>query len=414
MIRIIFTTLLILTLPGIPRAGEPQHDTLPLGESRYRYDLAKIEAGQIFETESRKVMGMSDLVDAAAASDIFVIGEFHNSMDCHLFQKRFIRALYQKYPKIVVGFEFFNREDDPLLEQWRTGEIEEEELLKRTEWYKRTALNYGYTREVMDIIREYKIPVIGLNVSREILRTVSRKGFESLSEGEKKLFPLIDVPNEQHRYLIKMVFGDFATQVPMWFENVYTAQKCWDVVMAESMRKILNKPEFRGFRGIIIAGNFHVAYGLGIPFRYRRAQKRLSLTTIVPVALGSEEQGSSEESHPMKKMFEKQLSQTAVFSRGIGDYVFSVSLPESSYFPELGFKCKKVGDSLQVSQVSEKGFAQEYGIEKGDVIHSVDGIRVTSLEQFRLLCSLKKWDESIHIGLEKKINLRKKDLDPEN
>ena len=399
--------LFFLILPVFMLSGESQHDTLPLGESVYRYELAKLESGRIYEAASGKVMELNDMVAEALDSDVFVIGEFHDSMACHLFQKRFIQALHEKYPKIIVGFEFFTREDSQLLDQWRTGKIQEEELLSQTGWYQRTALNYGYTRVVMDLIREYRIPAIGLNVSREIVRKVSRKGFDSLSDEEKKLFPLIEIPNEEHRYLIKRIFGDFAIQVPMWFENVYSAQKCWDVVMAESMRKTLSRPEFLGYKGIIIAGSFHVAYKLGIPFRYTRLDKQARVTTIVPVALKNEEEDPEEESHPMKDMMGKNLPPVAVFSRGIGDYVFSVSQPRESHFPELGIKCKMVGESLQISEVKKESIAGEYGLDKGDVILSLDGIAIDSLEQFRLLCARKNWDESVRIGLEKSIVFKK-------
>lgn len=407
MVRTTVSILFILVF-FMATPGASHHDTLPLGESKYRFELAKIGADQVFATRSGEVMDVAGLVDAAADSDVFVIGEFHDNMDCHLFQKRFIRALFEKHPRIVVGLEFFSRKDNPVLEKWRTGEIREDELLEQTGWYRRTALNYGYTRVVMDVIREYRIPVIGLNVSRDILRKVSRKGFQSLSPEEKKLFPGVDARNDQHRYLIKTVFGDFATQVPMWFENIYTAQKCWDVVMAESMRTTLAKPAFKGYRGIIIAGNFHVAYGLGIPFRYHRARKAVNLTIVVPVSLGSEDGESREEPNPMKKMFEKQLPETAVFSRGIADFVFSVSTPTHPHFPELGITCKKVDDRLQVTRVRKGAIAEEYGIQKGDVIISLDGVRVNSLEQFRRLGSRKNWDEKITMEIEKGITLRKK------
>ncbi|MCK4836996.1 MAG: ChaN family lipoprotein, partial [Candidatus Aminicenantes bacterium] len=403
--KVLISLTLIISLCSW--AAESQNDTLPLGSSKFKYELAKIERDQIYETRSQKVIDISDLVEAFKNTDVFVIGEFHDNYDCHVFQRNFIEALYQRYPKIVVGFEFFKREDNRFLEQWRNGEINDGELIEKTGWYKKTALNYGYTKVVMDIIKKYRIQTIGLNVSRKILRKVSRKGFNSLSVEEKKLFPTIHIPNAEHRYLIETIFGNFATQVPFWFDNIYNAQRCWDVVMAESMREMLEKNEFRGYKGIIIAGNFHVAYGLGIPFRYKKAQKSVRITTIIPVSLTSEDTNSEDDPHPMKKMFANQLTQVAVFSRGIGDYVFSASESRFSHFPDLGIKCKKVGEKFQISQVKKKSIGEEFGLKKGDFIDSVDGISIKTIEQFRLLSANKKWGDSIKIRVEKKIDFKK-------
>ncbi len=409
MKQILIFNMIILFLVGAGLFSDSHQDTLPIGPSPYKYDLGKIEKNQIYETGSGKIVNLSDLVRAAGSADLIVIGESHDNYDCHVFQKDLIEALYQKYPRIIVGFEFFKREDDEALELWRNGQISESELIRKTGWYQKTSYNYGYTRLIMDVLKKYRIKTIGLNVSRDILRKVSRKGFDSLSPDEKKLFPGIKVSHPQHRYLIKTIFGDFALQVPFWFENVYDSQKCWDVVMAESMRQTLAKREFRGYKGIIIAGSFHVAYHLGIPFRFQRSDKRARLTTIMPVLIPTKDKESDPEEHPMKKMFAKNLPAVAVFSRGIGDYVFSITTPPHSHFPELGFSCKKINDTIQIAAIKKKGLAEKYGLKKGDIIVMADGENLKTMEQLRSLLASKEWGGDIRLRLDRKIELKKKE-----
>lgn len=393
---------------------ESEQNILPLGPSKYKFDIGKVEKDKIIETASNKTVTIADIVKNSGNTDVFIIGEAHNSYDCHRFQRDFIAALYKENPKIIVGFEFFLREDNEALASWLQGKINEEELLKQTGWYKKTSFNYGYTRMVMEIIKKNKIKVTGLNVPRTILRQVSRKGFATLSPEEKKLFPTIGIYNREHEYFIKSVFGAFAVQVPMWFKNIYNAQKCWDVVMAESMRTVLSEKKYKGYKGVIIAGSNHVAYKLGIPFRYKKADAKAGITTIVPVYLPEEKKDSEEEDeHPMMKMLGKSLKPAAIFSRGIGDYVFSISEPEFAHFPVIGMKSELKDGKIVVTKVEKESIAEKQGIRKDDIIIAVDGVEITSLEQMRTLLALKNWDDPVTIKVSKKIEIKKEKKEKE-
>lgn len=409
----IFVLLVLMVMGSVFTLFASDNDTLPLGPSKYKYDIDKVEKDQIMNTAAGDLVKLQDIIDQNMDTDVFIIGEAHDNYQCHTFQRDFIEALYKKYPKIIVGFEFFWREDNDALEQWRQGRITEDELIKKTGWYERSGQPYGYTRLIMDIIKENKIKTIGLNVPRSILRTVSRKGFDKLSKEEKELFPTINIPNPEHEYFIKNIFGTFAVQVPMWFTNIYNAQKCWDVIMAESMRRTLAKKEFKGYKGVIIAGSNHVAYKLGIPFRYKKADKRAKITTIVPVLLYEEKKEDAEEeedphANPMLKMMGGSMNPAVTFSRGIADYVFCAFQPLNRFFPVIGFSVKETDGKLMVTNVSKDSIAEENGIKKGDQITGIDGVDVSTLEQLRLIIHQKNWDDSIDLKVIKKVELKKK------
>ena len=407
----IFILLLIILLGSMSEMpADANQDILPLGPSKYKFIIEKIEQDQVIRTETGKVVTLEDIVNQNPDTDVFIIGEAHDNYQCHTWQRDFIEALYKKYPKIIVGFEFFWRDDNPILEQWRKGQITEDEIIKKTGWYDRGAQHYGYTRLVMDIIKKYQVKAIGLNVPRSILHTVSRKGFDQLSAEEKKLFPTLNIPNYEHEYFIKSIFGTFAAQVPMWFTNMYAAQKCWDVVMAESMREFLAKKEYHGYKGVIIAGSNHVAYKLGIPFRYQKADPQAKITTIVPVLMPEEKTGEDEEeeeAHPMMKMMGDSLKPAAIFSRGIADYVFTADQPLHHYFPVIGLTIAEKDGKIVVTRVKKKSIAEKNGINKDDRITAIDGVEITSLEQLRSLIAQKNWDDSISFDLVKKIDIKK-------
>ncbi|MCP5106377.1 MAG: PDZ domain-containing protein [bacterium] len=413
-INVIFVLLVLSVMGTAVTLSASSNDILPLGPSKYKFIIDKIEKKQIKHTATGEMVKLADIIDENMDTDVFIIGEAHDNYLCHTFQRDFIDALYKKYPKIVVGFEFFQRDDNEALEQWRKGEISEEELIKKIGWYKRSGQNYGYTALIMDIIKKNNIKTIGLNVPRSILRTVSRKGFDQLSEEEKKLFPTINIPNPEHEYFIKSIFGSFAVQVPMWFNNIYNAQKCWDVIMAESMRQTLAKEEFKGYKGVIVAGSNHVAYKLGIPFRYKKADEKAKITTIVPILLHEQkekEEGEEEDdphANPMMKMMGDSLSPAVLFSRGIADYVFCASQPVNRHFPVIGFTIKDQNGKLTVTRVTKESVAEESGIKKGDQIVAVDGVDITTMEQLRLIITTKNWDDSIDLKVIKKVEIKKK------
>ncbi len=257
---------------------------------------------------------MAALVRKNLDKDVFIIGEYHDSHACHAWQKEFIEALAREHPRLVVGFEFFQRGDDPALALYLEGKISEDELLQKTGWYKRGSLNFAYTRLVLEAVKKLGLKAVGLNVPRELISRVAKGGFTKLSAAEQAMFPGADRTLPEHEFFVRSTLGEFAVQVPPWFRNVYAAQKCWDTVMAESLRLALARPENRGCKGVIIAGSAHVAYGLGIPWRYRRRDKRAGILTLVPVTVAAKKKDSSEEENPMIKALAGQMPPAAVFS----------------------------------------------------------------------------------------------------
>ena len=383
-----------------------ENDGLPLGDSKYKHQLLHLEKDKMVGTASKKEVSVEDIVAANPKTRVFMVGEYHDSYLCHTLQRDFLETLYKRNKKIVVGFEFFKRKDNEALDQFRLGKIDEKELLEKTGWYAANGLNFGYTRLVMDVIRKYNIKVVGLNVPRKVVRKVSTMGFHRLPEEEKALFPTIHTPNKDHEYFIRSQFGHFSVQMDGWFRNLYMAQKCWDVIMAESMRRQLKRKENRGHVGVIIAGSAHIDYKLGIPFRYRLATKRDRITTIVPVYMPEQDDEDEDaEEHPMLKMMAKSLKPAAVFSRGLADYVFTVPRETAPHFPVLGVSGKITDDRFVVSRVKKDSLADKKGIEKGDVILSFDGVPVKTVEQLRTMFAVKNWDDTFKMEIGKTIKI---------
>lgn len=222
------------------------------------------------------------------------------------------------------------------------------------------------------------------------------------------MFPGAERSDPEHEYFVRSTLGEFAVQVPLWFQNIYAAQKCWDTVMAESMRLALARPGFRGCKGIIIAGSAHVAYGLGIPRRYRLRAPGAKVLTLVPVTVTPKKADDGAEANPMVKALAGQLKPAAIFARGLADIVFAVAADDKPYFAEAGFSGKLNGDGFyEIDRVGKKTPADQQGLKKGDLILALDGVPVKSLEGLRLVLAQKNWGDTLELEIRKKMALTK-------
>ncbi|MBN1196662.1 MAG: ChaN family lipoprotein, partial [Candidatus Aminicenantes bacterium] len=198
-------------------------------------------------------------------------------------------------------------------------------------------------------------------------------------------------------HFIQQVFGAAALRLPPWFERIYTAQTCWDAVMAASMRAFLASRPGKGKKGVIIAGSAHVAYGLGIPFRYRLGKRRARLLTIVPVRVKTGDEGAEE--HPMLKMMAKNMPPVGVFSAGIADYVLGLPAEEEG-LPSLDVSGHEDDGVFVVDKVGEESLPHQLGLRKGDRVLAVDGQAVTSQAELRLLLGMER-ETPPHVRLER-------------
>ena len=64
------------------------------------------------------------------------IGEIHDRPEHHQNQLRLIQNLYQRYPYIAIGVEYFQQPFQTHLNDYIAGYIDEREMLIRTEYFK--------------------------------------------------------------------------------------------------------------------------------------------------------------------------------------------------------------------------------------------------------------------------------------
>jgi uncharacterized iron-regulated protein len=131
---------------------------------------------------------------------------------------------------------------------------------------------------IFDYARKEKIPLIGLNVSRNITRQVSQHGFNSLTADQKgKLSDVTCRVDKAYMDYIKKAFGAHA-HGNLDFSYFCEAQLVWDNVMAINTLNYLKKhPDALV---VVLTGMGHAQKG-AVP-RQIRERSQIPLAVILP------------------------------------------------------------------------------------------------------------------------------------
>jgi uncharacterized iron-regulated protein len=396
--------LLLFVLCGlVATAAASEIDLLPLGDPDRAYLQAGAMPGEIVDTSTGEVVSVAALAEHVASARVILLGEEHT----HLGQKHriaeILNALAEVQPNLVLGMEFFLEEDRELLAQWGRGEIGGDTFLREVGWYDRGAYRWGYYEPIMEVARRRSIPVVGLNVPREIPRAVNRGGLASLTDEQRARVGVVEVEGSpQHRYLIGRYFGDTIVQMPpRWFDNMYAAQCLWDTVMARSILKEL--PEDGAL--VVVVGSGHVAYDLGIGRRIADERRRLGepdleVVTYCPIqAPIPDPDGEGMGGHPMGGSGEQAGGAPAVFSRSLADFVAVFeNMGGVEAWPTMGLRLKEGDGGVPVVSIAwPDSRAAEAGFETGDVIVDLNGETPADLADFRMMLARLEWGERVDV-----------------
>lgn len=159
------------------------------------------------------------------------------------------------------------------INRWVAGELDEAafEKIYLDSW------NFPWSlyRSIFVYAREKKIPMVGLNVAREITRQVAQQGFASLSDQQRgELEGVTCTVTREYRDFIRSAFGAHG-HGNMDFIRFCEAQLVWDSAMAVNSLNHLKQHPDRVM--VLLAGSGH-ARKMGIPYQI---ESRLPIPTTV-------------------------------------------------------------------------------------------------------------------------------------
>lgn len=237
----------------------------------FSHDLV-VRLADLREVSFEQMMG--DLRRVA----VIYVGEVHDNPDHHVLQLRIIRELHRAGIPLAIGMEMFAAESQQDLDRWVAGKTDRAafQRIYRSSWNLPWSL-YG---DILLFARDKRIPLIGLNVPRDVSQKVARQGFASLTEDERRELPpniTCDV-DESYMAMIRRSYSSHGASANT-FRNFCEAQMLWNKSMAYHLLEYIRKNPGRTV--VVITGGGHAIRG-GMPVQVDRERPGLTSRVVLP------------------------------------------------------------------------------------------------------------------------------------
>lgn len=212
------------------------------------------------------------IIARAAASPVVLLGERHDRADHHRWQLHVAAALAGHRP-VTLGFEMFPARVNPILADWIAGKFEETEFLAAVGWKEVWGFPADLYLPLFRFCRDMGVPMIGLNVRRELVRGVRLSGWDQISDDLKEGLNRPVPSSAAYRKLVFDLTGgarpDRSATSPSdpAFDGFLAAQEAWDRAFATRLADAARQDPSRLAIGIIGMG--HLQFGGGVSWQLR-------------------------------------------------------------------------------------------------------------------------------------------------
>jgi uncharacterized iron-regulated protein len=240
------------------------------------------QPGSIISGKTGILVSFETLMADLDTVPVIYVGESHTNAEHHQIQLKILESLFSRFPALTVGMEMFDHTYQPLLNEWSSGNLEEEIFLQKVHWYANWRYDFGLYRNILTFIKTNHIPLIGLNLPFHIPPKISVGGLESLSEEDKEHLPKeIDTSDDAHREYVRDIFSHHHIPGRDNFDYFYEAQCVWEDTMADTIARHLSSGKM-----LVLAGNGHILRKFGIPNRAFKRTKAEYRTLYIAEAGG--------------------------------------------------------------------------------------------------------------------------------
>ena len=332
-------------------------------------DLAK----EPIAVDPAKVKSLPEVIDHVASKKIIYVGETHNRFSHHVVQLEIIKNLHRKGKKVAIGMEMFQRPVQKVLDDYVAGKVDERDFLKKSEYFRRWGFDFNLYRPILQFARSEHIPVVALNIPKEIVDKVARSGLESLTGEEKKDVPGgMDFADAAYKERLEKVFQEHESLRDRPFDFFYQAQILWDEAMSESIDAFLRKQP--GYQMVVLAGNGHLAHGSGIPQRTMRRNGYDYAVVLNDVEL----------------------------EKNVATYVVYPGVVEVEGPPKLMVSLREEEGKVTIERFSEGSVSQKAGLQVGDTILALDQTPIQSVDDVRIDLLSRKKGEKVRVKILRK------------
>lgn len=337
-----------------------------MGDPQEPYPLqAEPKVGDVVHLPTGILVSPAQMLAVAGDARIVYLGETHDNPASHRLELEVLQGLAELHPgRQALGMEMFVRSQQPALDRWVAGELDEKAFLKESRWYDNWKMDFAFYRDLLNFARDRKIPIVALNAEKSMVGAVRSKEPDQLSAEERAGLPELDMADPYQRGMVEAIFGDHS-HGKMMLDGFVRAQTLWDETMAESAARYLASPAGKDKHLLVVAGGNHVSYGYGIP---RRVFRRLPASYLLI--------GGHEIDIPADKQDRLMHVEMPKFPMVPYDFlVFHAyeDLPKTGV--RIGVIIEPVpgGRGLTVKEVMPGSNGERAGLQRGDILLAIDG-----------------------------------------
>ncbi len=220
---------------------------------------------RLYDLKDHALLQGREVLDRLDQARIVLVGEHHSNAFHHQAQLSVIEALHRSGRQVVIGLEMIRQTSQADLDRWVDGQIDEAQF--EPVYLENWNFDWELYRLIFRYARSNRIPMVGLNIARQITRQVAYHGFDSLTPEQKG--PLNDLTctvSPEYRDYIRQAYGDHG-HGHMNFDNFCQAQLLWDTAMAFNAVQYLNQNDEAVM--VLLAGSGH-AHKQGIPAQLKK------------------------------------------------------------------------------------------------------------------------------------------------
>ncbi|WP_224984944.1 ChaN family lipoprotein [Geomonas agri] len=356
----------VLSLLTMTACTTPQAGRRLIGNPENPYPRQKApEIGDITHLPTGTLVTPKQMFDVVTDARVVYVGETHDNPAAHRLELDTLKALEQRYPgKVAVGMEMFVKSQQPVLDRWVAGELDEKAFLKASRWYDNWKMDFAYYRDLLLYAKEKRIPVIALNAEKDLVQAVGSKPLEELTPEQKAQLPEMDLTDPYQRAQTESIFSGHNSHGKIAVDGFIQVQTLWDETMAESAVRYLTSPEGKERHLLVVAGGNHISHGFGIPRRvFRRLPTSYATIGGLEVAVQRAEKPET---------MDVEVPNFPNLSFDFLVYYAYEGLPKPAVLLGVMFEPDVKGRGLVVNTVVPNSNAARAGVQNGDLLLALD------------------------------------------
>ena len=244
---------------------------------------------KIINTKTNEEIELKEMAERLGDYDVIFFGEYHGNKILHSLEFELLKMFHSNNKNMIISLEMFERDVQPVLDEYLSDEISEENFLANSRPWPNYETDY---KPLIEYAKENILTVIAANIPRRYANMISKQGLnalDSLSQEEKNFVARkhIVFEDEYKDIFIQTMKNNMAhsSKMPagmmMNLDLIYAAQCIKDDTMAESILQYQRIPPRR--KVIHFNGDFHSRKHLGTAQKIQVLEPMLKVAVITPI-----------------------------------------------------------------------------------------------------------------------------------